>query len=64
MAMYGERNTFEDAKTTVTEFLDDFYDDCTTATTRSGTRRKSAACNCADMNSTGRRPHYEHKDNH
>lgn len=25
--MYGERNTFEDAKTTVTEFLDDFYDD-------------------------------------
>jgi hypothetical protein len=25
--MYGEKNTFEDAKTTVTEFLDDFYDD-------------------------------------
>ena len=25
--MYGERNTFEDAKVTVTEFLDDFYDD-------------------------------------
>lgn len=25
--MYGERNSFEDAKTTVTEFLDDFYDD-------------------------------------
>ncbi len=24
--MYGERNTFEDARTTVTEFLDDFYD--------------------------------------
>ena len=25
--MYGERNTFEDARTTVTEFLDDFYDE-------------------------------------
>ena len=25
--MYGEKNTFEDARTTVTEFLDDFYDD-------------------------------------
>lgn len=25
--IYGERNTFEDAKVTVTEFLDNFYDD-------------------------------------
>lgn len=25
--MYGEKNTFEDARTTVTEFLDDFYDE-------------------------------------
>ena len=25
--MYGERDTFEDAKVTVTEFMDDFYDD-------------------------------------
>ena len=24
---YGEKRTFEDARTTVTEFLDDFYDD-------------------------------------
>jgi hypothetical protein len=25
--MYGEKTSFEDAKVTVTEFLDDFYDD-------------------------------------
>lgn len=25
--MYGKRNTFEDAKDTVSKFLDDFYDD-------------------------------------
>lgn len=25
--MYGEKNTFEDARTTVAKFLDDFYDD-------------------------------------